>query len=225
MTDEEITLEYRGRIAIITLNRPQTLNALTHDHYFRLARCCTSLPPSPATLTPRAPTQRRRRPRRARPGALARHRPPPLRPQLLGGLAGPNPHTTRAFHAHPTALAAALNGPAGGTRANEALLRSRRVPVGELVGAGCVNGVFDAGGQGESGRFVDLVLREVEERLGPHLNQESVLAIKALIKAPEMDILDRQGVKEVFAGLDRFLKGVPQEEFMKIASGEKKHKL
>jgi peroxisomal 3,2-trans-enoyl-CoA isomerase len=32
-------------------------------------------------------------------------------------------------------------------------------------------------------------------------------------------------VEEVFAGMKRFLKGVPQEEFRKIASGEKKHKL
>jgi peroxisomal 3,2-trans-enoyl-CoA isomerase len=40
-----------------------------------------------------------------------------------------------------------------------------------------------------------------------------------------MDALDKQGVTEVFAGLQRFLKGVPQEEFRKIASGEKKHKL
>jgi len=30
---------------------------------------------------------------------------------------------------------------------------------------------------------------------------------------------------EVFAGLERFVKGVPQEEFRKVASGEKKHKL
>jgi peroxisomal 3,2-trans-enoyl-CoA isomerase len=40
-----------------------------------------------------------------------------------------------------------------------------------------------------------------------------------------METLHRQGVEEVFGGLDRFLRGVPQEEFRKIASGEKKHKL
>jgi peroxisomal 3,2-trans-enoyl-CoA isomerase len=32
-------------------------------------------------------------------------------------------------------------------------------------------------------------------------------------------------VAEVFGGLDRFVSGVPQEQFRKIASGEKKHKL
>lgn len=35
--EEEVTLEVRGPIAIITLNRPKRLNALTRDHYFRLA--------------------------------------------------------------------------------------------------------------------------------------------------------------------------------------------
>jgi peroxisomal 3,2-trans-enoyl-CoA isomerase len=32
-------------------------------------------------------------------------------------------------------------------------------------------------------------------------------------------------VAEVFAGLDRFVSGVPQEEFSKIANGTKRHKL
>jgi peroxisomal 3,2-trans-enoyl-CoA isomerase len=32
-------------------------------------------------------------------------------------------------------------------------------------------------------------------------------------------------VEEVMGGLERFVSGVPQEEFRKIASGEKKHKL
>ena len=34
---DEITLKYDGKIAIITLNIPHKLNALTHDHYFILA--------------------------------------------------------------------------------------------------------------------------------------------------------------------------------------------
>ena len=49
--------------------------------------------------------------------------------------------------------------------------------------------------------------------------------IKELIRKPERDILDAQNVAEAFGGLDRFLSGVPQEEFRKIGSGEKKHKL
>ena len=37
--------------------------------------------------------------------------------------------------------------------------------------------------------------------------------------------MDAQGVHEVFAGMERFMSGAPQEEFRKVASGEKKHKL
>jgi peroxisomal 3,2-trans-enoyl-CoA isomerase len=37
MAENEITLETRGKIAIITLNREKKLNALDADLYFRLA--------------------------------------------------------------------------------------------------------------------------------------------------------------------------------------------
>jgi len=37
MSSNEITLEIRGKIAIITLNRQKKLNALDQDLYFRLA--------------------------------------------------------------------------------------------------------------------------------------------------------------------------------------------
>ena len=75
-------------------------------------------------------------------------------------------------------------------------------------------------GKGEDEKFKALVLREIEERLGEHL-----IGIKALFRKPERDLLDAQGVAEVFGGLERFNKGIPQEEFRKIASGEKRHKL
>ncbi|KAK4997131.1 dodecenoyl-CoA isomerase, partial [Cryomyces antarcticus] len=37
MSNEGITLETRGKIAIITLNQEKKLNALTQDLYYRLA--------------------------------------------------------------------------------------------------------------------------------------------------------------------------------------------
>ncbi|KAK3672899.1 dodecenoyl-CoA isomerase [Recurvomyces mirabilis] len=112
----------------------------------------------------------------------------------------------------------------GVAKANEALIMSKRITCPELVQCGFVNKVFDTK-PNESDKFLELVLKEVEDRMGDHLVPDSMTKIKELIRRPERDILDAQGVAEVFGGLDRFLSGVPQEEFRKIGSGEKKHKL
>lgn len=39
MSTDWINLEYQGRIAIITLNRPDKLNALPKDGFYRLSQC------------------------------------------------------------------------------------------------------------------------------------------------------------------------------------------
>jgi len=116
----------------------------------------------------------------------------------------------------------------GISKANEALIMSKKITCDELLHTGFVNAVFDVGSSraddfGE--KFLVRVMGEVEERLGDHVNSESLMKIKALIQKPGRDMLDRQGVEEVFSGLERFLEGVPQEEFRKIARGEKRHKL
>jgi peroxisomal 3,2-trans-enoyl-CoA isomerase len=113
----------------------------------------------------------------------------------------------------------------GISKANEALIMSKRISCDELVATGFVNKVFDVGGKDKSSEFLAKVLEEVDDRLGAHLNGESLVLIKELIQKPMRAALDRQGVEEVFAGMGRFLKGVPQEEFGKIAAGTKKHKL
>ncbi|KAI5926423.1 3,2-trans-enoyl-CoA isomerase [Camillea tinctor] len=112
----------------------------------------------------------------------------------------------------------------GPARANEALLQGKRISCAELVAAGFVNRVFECK-EGDSGAFLAQVRREVDERLGDHVDGSSLLGIKALVRAPELDVLDRQNVAEVFAGLERFASGVPQEEFRKLATGKKRHKL
>ena len=101
---------------------------------------------------------------------------------------------------------------------------SKRISAEELKAAGYVNEIFNFG-KGEDDKFKERVLQEVDDRLGDHLIGESMTGIKKLIRGPEQDILKQANVNEVFAGLDRFMKGVPQEEFRKIASGEKRHKL
>lgn len=114
----------------------------------------------------------------------------------------------------------------GVARANEALIMSRRIPADELAAAGFVNKVFAGCRPGDDAAFRSLVLREIDDRLlGGHLVGDSLLGIKALIRRPERDVLDLQNVAEVFAGIDRFVSGVPQQEFEKIATGKKRHKL
>lgn len=112
----------------------------------------------------------------------------------------------------------------GISKANEALIMSKRIPAEELLQVGFVNKIFETK-KGEDDKFRMLVFEEIENRLGDHLVDDSLTKIKALIRKPERDVLDAQGVAEVFAGLERFKSGVPQEEFRKIASGEKRHKL
>jgi len=113
----------------------------------------------------------------------------------------------------------------GISKANEALIMSKRITCEELMQVGFVNKVFDVGSKDNSDRFLSEVLKEVDDRLGAHLNADSMVKIKALIRKPDMDLLHGQGVAEVLAGLSRFEIGAPQIEFSKIASGQKKHKL
>ncbi|KAJ9200516.1 hypothetical protein DTO164E3_4091 [Paecilomyces variotii] len=115
----------------------------------------------------------------------------------------------------------------GISKANEALIMSKRITCDELIATGFVNKVLtpQSGKKDDSDGFLKLVLEEVEERLGAHLSQTSLLKIKELIRRPEREILDRQNGLEAFMGMERFLQGIPQEEFKKIASGQKRHKL
>ena len=112
----------------------------------------------------------------------------------------------------------------GIAKANEALIMGKRLWAAELRDAGFVNEIFDYP-KGDDAAFRQRVLREVDERLGDHLNGESLIGIKKLIRGPDLNVVHQQNVHEVFAGLDRFVKGIPQEEFRKLASGEKRHKL
>jgi peroxisomal 3,2-trans-enoyl-CoA isomerase len=113
----------------------------------------------------------------------------------------------------------------GPARANEALIMSKRILSAELERCGFVNKVFEEVKQGEDDKFRELVLKEVDERLGDHLVGDSLLGIKKLIKGPEQNLVNLNNFNEVFAGLERFMTGVPQEEFRKLGSGEKRHKL
>ncbi|KAK5954669.1 dodecenoyl-CoA isomerase [Knufia fluminis] len=113
----------------------------------------------------------------------------------------------------------------GISTANEALLMSRKIPIEKLLHCGFVNKTFAGKDEKDSDGFLNQVLEEIDDKLGSHLNRDSLLGIKKLIRAPFEEGLEAQGVREVMAGMGVFLKGAPQEEFRKLASGEKRHKL
>ncbi len=101
---------------------------------------------------------------------------------------------------------------------------SKKMTAHEMVQVGFVNRIFDTPPK-ESDRFLARVLEEVEEWLGDHVNGESMMRVKALIRRPERELLDGQTVAEVMGGWDRMASGIPMEEFRKLATGERKHKL
>jgi peroxisomal 3,2-trans-enoyl-CoA isomerase len=275
MSNEElVTLTFQDRVAIVTLNRPDKLNALNQDLYYLLAERLRQIErrddifitvltgtgrffSAGADVTSSRPS-----------GDLSSS----VRRDLVRSFVSNNVDVTRTFYNHSKILVVALNGPAVGlsaaliahadfiyaaphafiltpfsslglvaeggasrafverlgiAKANEALIMSKRITCDELVSTGFVNKVItaDSGDKNDSAGFLKNVLTEVEERLGTHLNQSSLLGIKDLVRRPEREVLDRQNGIEAFAGLERFLLGIPQEEFRKVASGEKKHKL
>ncbi|KAJ4162626.1 dodecenoyl-CoA isomerase [Fusarium falciforme] len=263
-----ITLEYRGRVAVLTIDNASKLNAMTGAHYYDLAQKMREVAAhdevfitvilakgryfsagADVTFT------------RESPSGKDSHK------TWLQTFVAFNLNITHAFATHPKVLVVGLNGPVvgltaalvahadfiycapsaflltpfssiglvaeggasralvlrlGPARANEALLMSRRIGAEQLERCGFVNEIFN---EADDGKFNERVLKEVDERLGEHLVGDSLTGIKKLIKRPEMELMHTQNVHEVFAGLERFLTGVPQQEFAKLASGTKRHKL
>ncbi|KAI9802845.1 MAG: hypothetical protein M1833_001444 [Piccolia ochrophora] len=266
--EETVTLEYKGKLAIITLANEKKLNALDSDGYYRLGNLLREI----ATRDDVCVTLLIGKGRFFSAGAdVSAPRASPtededIRRFYLRSFVSNNLDVTRAFYTHPKILVTALNGPVIGltaaliafsdfiyatpqtflltpftslglvaeggasrafverlgiAKANEALIMSKRLSAEELAQAGFVNKIFE-GGDG----FRDAVIQEVDDRLtGGHLNEESLLKIKEIVRGPERERLDMANVKEVFGGLERFVGGAPQEEFRKIASGQKRHKL
>ena len=115
----------------------------------------------------------------------------------------------------------------GIAKANEALIMSKRLMADELVACGFVNKIIEAPSKDikDSQGFLQAVLKEIDDRLGSHLNADSTLKIKELIRRPTLETMEAQGIREAMGGMERFAAGIPQDEFRKIASGAKKHKL
>ncbi|RVX68137.1 hypothetical protein B0A52_08278 [Exophiala mesophila] len=273
--EEAVLYHKEGRNAIITLNLPKKLNALTQPYYYRISCLLREIANDPDVSVTILTAKGRffsagANVTTTRPGGDSGQSKDAARGDILKSFVANNLDITRSFYTHPKILVGALNGPAVGlsaallgfcdfiyaaphtfiltpfsslglvaeggasfglvqrlgiAKANEALIMSRRIPVEELVQVGFVNKVISGKDQNDSDGFLKKVLAEVDDKLGAHLNQESLIGIKELIRKPYLETLETQGVREVMAGMQRFVSGAPQEEFRKIASGEKRHKL
>ncbi|KAK8088019.1 hypothetical protein PG997_002980 [Apiospora hydei] len=270
------TVEYTGRVAIVTICNEKKLNALNLSGYYELSQILREIAKHDEVFI----TFLTAKGRFFSAGAdvsISRATPEDgpsndVYQQWLRSFVANNLNTTQAFYTHPKVLVVGLNGPVVGlsaalvafadfvyctpstflltpfsslglvaeggasralvqrlgiSKANEALIMSRRIPSDELLQTGFVNKVFDIDVKKDGGdaKFRAAVLQEIDDRLGEHLVGDSLTGIKALIRKPETEILDKQNVAEVFAGLDRFITGIPQAEFAKLASGAKRHKL
>ncbi|KAH7631671.1 hypothetical protein SMAC4_06710 [Sordaria macrospora] len=275
-----INVEYKGRLAIITINNEKKLNALSQMQYYHLAQRLREVATHDEVyITLIIGTGRyfsagadvsvsKSNDGIPQPEGLSTQ--DAIHNHWLRNFVANNLNITQAFYTHPKILIVGLNGPVIGlsaalvsfadfiycvpstflltpfsslglvaeggasrglvqrlglAKANEALIMSKRITKEELVQTGFVTKCFEEVGKGETDKFKGLVLKEIEERLGDHLVGDSLLGIKSLIRRPERDVYDGQNVAEVMAGLDRFVSGVPQGEFEKIASGKKRHKL
>ena len=291
--EEQVTLAIHGKIALITLNLPRKLNALTQDLYYRLScllrevagrddiyitiltgkgryfsACVNSpcvFPDEDIFMTDSLTSYSGADVTVSRSLSDGED----VRRTTLKNFVSNNLDITNAFYTHPKILVTALNGPAVGlsaalisfsdfiyaaphaflltpftslglvaeggasvgfvqrlgiSKANEALIMSKRITAEEMLQTGFINKIIDTN-KDEQEKFLGMVFEEVEDRLGGHLNSESLVKVKALIRKPTKEMMDGQNVAEVMGGLERFAAGIPQEEFRKLASGEKKHKL
>ena len=273
--EEAVLYRKQGRVAIITLNQPKKLNAMTQPYYYRVSCLLRQIAEDPSiSITVLTGSGRffsaGANVSSTRPGVGPDMDADAARNDILRGFVANNLDITRSFYTHPKILVAALNGPTVGlsaallgfcdfiyatphtflltpfsslglvaeggasfglvqrmgiSKANEALIMSRKIPCDELVACGFVNKVFSGKDVNDAEGFLSQVLAEIDDKLGEHLNQESLQKIKQLVRAPYLESLEAQGVREVMEGMKRFVAGAPQEEFRKIASGEKRHKL
>jgi len=267
---DAVSVESKGRLAIITIDNQKKLNALTQEQYYKIAQLMREV----ATHDEVYITVLTGKGSYFSAGAdvsISRDLPESTDTYQywLKSFVANNLNITQAFYTHPKILVTALNGPAIGlsaaliafsdfiyctphtflltpfsslglvaeggasrafvqrlgiSKANEALIMSKKITANELLACGFVNKIFECG-KNEDVKFHKLVLEEIEDKMGPHLVGSSLTKIKALIRRPEREVMDAQTVAEVFGGLERFVAGIPQEEFRKIGSGEKRHRL
>jgi Delta3-Delta2-enoyl-CoA isomerase len=103
----------------------------------------------------------------------------------------------------------------GMSKANKALIQGRRLGAEELLGCGFLDRIFEVQ-RGDDAAFEKAVMEEIGEGFNDQLNGESMLKIKALLRARRRRELDAQNVEEVFGGLERSVAGIPQKQFERL---------
>lgn len=106
-------------------------------------------------------------------------------------------------------------------KANKALIQGRRLGAEELLSCGFVDRIFETDNGGDDAAFERAVLEEIKDGFGDHLNGESMLRIKALIRGKSRRDLHAQNVEEVFEGMARNVAGIPQKQFEKLRNRNK----
>ncbi|KAH0840746.1 3,2-trans-enoyl-CoA isomerase, Delta(2)-enoyl-CoA isomerase [Fonsecaea pedrosoi] len=243
-----VSVEYRGRVAIVTLNNPKRLNALTSQGYFQLAQTMRDIAQRPditATVL------------------VGKGRLFSAGADVKDGQAAREKTDATGVLSHPKVLVTALNGPViglsaalvchsdfvyampnvylhapftklgiaaegastvtliqqlGPRKAAEALLMSKRISCEDLVRVGFINQVFDT--QGNEDAFLSRVLEELDRCLGADLSADAVLRVKALMRTPQTPLLASQTLAETLGVVDRLSSATSSatSRFAKVAN-------
>ncbi|EGW33925.1 uncharacterized protein SPAPADRAFT_54184 [Spathaspora passalidarum NRRL Y-27907] len=264
---DTITYEVKGTAAIITLNNPKTLNALTMEQYDTICKYLEQANDNPDTIITLLQSTGRVFSAGANAQAISNND-TKLETWLSKSVAK-QVFLVQTVMAHKKILAAALNGPIigltaslvamcdliyvnnlkktflltpfanigiineGGTsaslftrlgwsKANEALLMSKRISGEDLYNVGFVNKHYD--GKLTTEEFNKKVLDELVDAT-ENLHFDSIIQNKQLLKDMYGPQISSTISQEAFRGLKKWTAGIPLERFKKLMSGELKHKM
>lgn len=275
-SEKQVLYEVKGKVAIITMNRPKQYNAMNIFHYWAMEEHVKRAAEEPNTVATIIQSTGKYFSAGADVTSTASA---PMaqgdnhevdwmaRRDLAGRFTGRNAIIADTFWNHPKVLIVALNGPVVGltsgiisladfifaresaflltpfanlglvpeggssfalpvrlglSLANKALLAAEPIQAEEMYRAGFVNKLFPASMSTEE--FNAEVLKYVEHRFST-LSPQSLKEIKQIVHQPYASHFGQASSAEIIGGLDKFARGIPQERFAMIATGQLKHKL
>jgi peroxisomal 3,2-trans-enoyl-CoA isomerase len=112
----------------------------------------------------------------------------------------------------------------GMSKASEALLMSKPIPAHDLKATGFLNELYPKDKFKSPEEFNEYIYNKIKKAMYG-LDGEAVLIIKKLIRRSWQKDIVEANHDEVFYGIDRFAKGVPQRRFAALATKNLNHKL